>query len=290
MFPFSTALARTLNKTLVFFDLEHTGGPRFRATEIGAVILAPDGSVLRFSTFVRPPEGTFFQPFVVRLTGITKASLTDQPGWEFVQHELIQPYIDAVWVGFGSKGTDLPLVHRESLAVGVDVSTKLLHLDLYGAGTVSGKLTDRVAQLWPGTDTSNAHRALADAEYTLLLLEGLLAAGVPLQSDITEGRLSLVYEKPIPKAERVKPPRSPASFDSSFFTQEEGARASMEWTSSEANWVLSRWGKGDSIETLARKVGRRASEVGQWLQANSASLPAVVLRASHIKARRASLK
>ncbi len=289
MYPYSTALAQALQKVLVFFDLEHTGGPKYRATEIGAVMLAPDGTCSEFSALVRPPEGTYFQPFVVKLTGITKASLADKPTWQRVHHELVLPYKDAIWVGFGSKGTDLPLVHKESLALGEDLSSQLLHLDLYGLGDVQGKLTDRVAQLWPGTDTSNAHRALADAHYTALLLEGLLKAGLPLLADINSGRVNLVYEKPIPKAERVKPKRAPATFDRSFFSDAPGSRIGLGWTPSEQNWIVSRWGKGDSIDALAARVGRTAVEVGQWLKIN-VSVPPATQRAHHIQARRASLR
>src|SRR6516225_6420242 len=62
MYPNTLALARSLSKTVIAYDLEHTGiaGEHHCITDFGAMLVTPAGDISSYASLVRPPEGTQF--------------------------------------------------------------------------------------------------------------------------------------------------------------------------------------------------------------------------------------
>lgn len=263
-YPHVTALAQRLNKPLIAFDLEHTGGKGRGITEFGATVVTQTGEVLEYVSLVKPRAECEFVPFVCRLTGIWPEHVESAPGWLNVLEQFVMPQINALWVGFNSRSADMPIIRKESESVGVDASV-LLHLDLMRVNTLKGSLTDRVRALWPGIDVSGAHRALADSRFTMLLLEGTLAQGVPIGDQIVGGQLCLTQN--VQDAQAAKPKRSPGQpFDPSFLVKDSGReRRGEPWTDSERIWVVSQFKKGKTPVDLGKANGRTAYAVAYRL-------------------------
>lgn len=255
MFPNAFALAKRLNKTLIAFDLEHTGGSSRGITEFGAIVVTPESEIIEYTSLVKPRPECAFEPYVCRLTGIWPRTVADAPGWAAVLEQFVQPNKDAIWCGFASRSSDMPIIRKESEAVGYDASI-LPHLDLMWIGELKGKLTERVAALWPDLPMDGAHRALADARFTLWLLEGLLKQGEPVGDKIVSGELCLSQHIPSPDAVPQTPrPRRP--FDASFLVKGSGASRNGEpWTESEKIWLKSQFKKGKTPVDLSQANGR----------------------------------
>jgi DNA polymerase III epsilon subunit-like protein len=124
MYPNTLALARSLSKTVIAYDLEHTGiaGEHHCITDFGAMLVTPAGDISSYASLVRPPEGTQFNRIVCRLTGIFPHTVENAPGWERVLEEFVRPNLDALWVGFNSRTTDTPLVYKESQRLGHELA------------------------------------------------------------------------------------------------------------------------------------------------------------------------
>lgn len=189
------ALAAKINKPLVIFDLEHTGGKKEvrHITEFAAVIVTPSGELEGYSSLVRPPSGTPFNPYVVRLTGISPKTVEKAPGWNAVAADAILPYQDAVWVGFNSRAADMPVVLAECQRLSIEFKAPNLHLDLMRLTALKGSLSERVAQVAPELDISGIHRAAKDALLTLWLLEATLPQLTPTQIRECSLPTSLVF-------------------------------------------------------------------------------------------------
>lgn len=263
-YPHATALANRLNKTLIGFDLEHTGGKGRGITEFGATGVTPDGHVLEYVSLVKPRTECEFMPFVCRLTGIWPETVEQAPVWGAVLEQFVLPNKDAIWCGFNSRSSDMPIVRKESAVAGVDASV-LLHLDLMRVSSgMKGSLTERVSMLWPDVDVSGAHRALADSRFTMLLLEGLLTQGEPLGDKIVGGQLCLTQN--VQDAEASKPARSAGQpFDPSFLVKDGRERQGEPWTDSEKIWVASQFKKGKTPVELGKANGRTAYAVAYRL-------------------------
>ena len=175
MYSHTIALARRLEKPVVAFDLEHTGGTNATRsiTDFGAVRVGPDGDVQHYSSLVKPHDCAVFNPHVSRLTGIFPSTVKDAPNWEHILHGFVLPNEDALWVGFNSLSCDVPMLYRNSMRIGQALDLRD-QLDLMRVGHLSGSLSKRVAALCPDFDVSGAHRGLADALMTIALLEALL--------------------------------------------------------------------------------------------------------------------
>lgn len=260
MYPNANQLAQRLNKKLVCFDLEHTGGRSRGITEFGATVVTPEGEVSEYQSMVKPSADCAFEPFVCRLTGIWPETVKDAPSWSHVVQQFLLPHKDAIWMGFNSRSSDMPIVRKESQAVDVDASM-LLHLDLMRVSDMKGSLTQRVALLWPDLDVSGAHRALADARFTMLYLEGLLAQGLPLGDQICQGQLCLTQNMASPPSPRGARP----TFDSSFLVKDGRDRKGEPWSASEKMWLVSQFKKGKTPSELGKANGRTALAVAYRL-------------------------
>lgn len=256
MYPNSTALAARLARPLVVFDIEHTGGTKENRgiTEIAAEIIHPDGEHSKYASLVKPPEGTQFLSVVCQLTGIYPATVRDAPAWPQVMRDFVQPYRDAVWVGFNSRSCDVPVVLAESRRYGEDLGS-FAQLDLMRVGKLSGRLAARVAQVLPDFDTGGAHRAGKDALMTLALLEALLPG-------LTD--LDLANQQLIPRAKKLREPRpgspKPVAAESPthshFLVGDKVNRRGQPWSDDEHQWARTALGQGQSVDTIANAVGR----------------------------------
>jgi DNA polymerase III epsilon subunit-like protein len=261
MYPNTIELARRLSLPVVVFDLEHTGsaGEHRCITDFGAMRVTPTGDVTRYSSLVKPPKGTPFNPIVCRLTGIFPHTLAKAPGWEKVLEEFVLPNKDALWVGFSSRASDTPIVYKESRRLGHELAP-FKQLDLLRVGKqLEGSLAKRVAQMVPGFDTTGAHRAEKDALMTLAFLEAQLPY-------ITETELrdqlqppptnSMLGSRKGPRFARGDRPK----MDVSQFLVPAGAmRHGLPWSDDEVLWLCRQFrGKKKTIEELAALIGRSA--------------------------------
>ena len=266
MYPNTFALARSLSKTVVTYDLEHTGsaGEHRCITDFGALVVTPAGDISSYSSLVKPPKGTQFNPIVCRLTGIFPHTLEKAPGWERVLEEFVLPYRDALWVGFSSRSSDTPLVYKESRRLGHELSP-FTQLDLLRVGKpLEGGLAKRVEQMVPGFDTGGAHRAQKDALMTLALLEAQLPhisekemrdqlAPPPPNSMLGARR------GPGPKQERGERRKMDVT---QFLAQAGAKRHGQPWSQDEVLWLCRQFrGKKKTIEELAVLNGRTAFSV-----------------------------
>lgn len=170
--------ARSLGRNLIAFDLEHTGGFKGERsiTEIGAIIATPDTRLLSFSSFVRPPPGTPFVPYVQNITGISEEMVADAPSWGEVLEHFIVPNEDAIWLGFSSTAADLPIMRDECERLGLPLPMAH-HVDLRSHLRLKGRLSDIISQRFTNPDLSGTHRAKKDAWLTLLLFASALRFG-----------------------------------------------------------------------------------------------------------------
>jgi DNA polymerase III epsilon subunit-like protein len=266
MYPNTFALARAISKTVIAYDLEHTGsaGEHHCITEFAAMLVTPTGDVTGYSSLVKPPKGTQFNPIVCRLTGIFPHTLEKAPGWARVLGEFVLPNRDALWVGFSSRSSDTPLVYKESRRQGHELAP-FTQLDLLRVGKpLEGGLAKRVEQLVPGFDTGGAHRAQKDALMTLALLEAQLP-------HISETELRDQLAPPPPNSMLgarggPKPKQMPGErrkMDVSQFLVPPGTkRHGQPWSEDEVLWLCRQFrGKKKTFEELAALNGRTAFAV-----------------------------
>jgi len=270
MYPNTIALARRISKSIVLFDVEHTGGAGANRaiTDFGALVVTPEGQVSTYTSLVKPPPGVEFNPYVCQLTGIYPSTLENEQGWEKVLQEFVLPNKGALWVGFASRAVDIPLVYKESERVGHALD-RFDQLDLLKLGTLKGSLSKRLEQLFPDFDTSGAHKAAEDALMTLMLLEALLPS-------ITDAQLSSQRVIPSTRAPKQRRPRltdevlvarGKRKLDVSQFLVSPGTnRTGSRWTDDELIWACRQYRGGkQTIERMAALIGRTPSSVARAL-------------------------
>ncbi len=181
MFPLTKALAARLGRPVVVFDLEHTGGRKETRgiTEFAAYIVLPTGELQAYSSLVKPLKGVLFNAVVTGITGITPRTVAGAPAWSKVATDMVIPYRDALWVGYNSRASDMPILVEETARHGLTFDIPPCHLDLMRVTPAKAPLSAQLAQFVPDLDTAGAHRAAKDALMTLWLLEALL----PVLSD-----------------------------------------------------------------------------------------------------------
>lgn len=175
-FPRTQRLAQALQKPLVVFDIEHSGGSKETRgiTEFAAHYLLPTGEHKKFSSLVNPGPGVVFNPYAMELTGITPRMVAKAHPWHKVAQVAVLPFTEAVWVGFNSRSCDVPIVRAECERFGLQFPQTPLQMDVRRLSPLKGGLSAQVEALLPHLDTAHAHRAAKDALMTLHLLEHLL--------------------------------------------------------------------------------------------------------------------
>jgi len=181
--PLQTTLADgvPLNEvTFVVVDLETTGGSpvEHAITEIGAVTMRGGERLGSFQSLVAP--GQPIPPAIAHVTGIDDLLVTGAPPIQEILPTFVEFVRGAVFVG-----------HNASFDFGF-LNANLLRLDygpIEGPPVCTARLARRV--VWPDvpnvrlrtlaryfrTRTTPVHRALADAEATAEVLDGLLELG-----------------------------------------------------------------------------------------------------------------
>lgn len=256
MSPNASALARQLDKPLVVFDLEHTGSKKEvrGITEFAAIVALPDGDFRRYATLVNPGPAAQFNSYVCELTGIWPETVAAAPGWRDVMHEFVLGHQGSVWVGFNSRGSDIPLVREECLRLGVALP-ELLQLDLMHVGDKKGSLSARVAQAVPGFDTQGAHRAEADALMTMALLEAELP-----HLDEQALRQQLYPYGARGNSHSRKPARGQAE-KVRFLVEPGEQRRGAAWSHGEHAWLRNQFDNGMTLADMAARLGRTSYAV-----------------------------
>lgn len=252
-YPNAIALARQLQKPLVCFDIEHSGGKKEvrGITELAALVVTPAGQIESFGSLLNPGKGIEFVPLVSRMTGIWPNMLWKQPKWpEFLEKHL-RAHQGSIWVGYNSRSSDSPVIRYECHRHGItdfDIGHQLdvLRLANQIEKTSTGSLSARVSRYVPDLDVSGAHRAAKDALMTLALLDALL----PLMPDDFLSGQDLIPRKPKPP--KPKLPRAQASFTAAPGERRIGAT----WQPEEEAWLKAHYAAGQSVESLAERVGR----------------------------------
>ena len=170
------------------FDIETTGmSPvRDRIVEIGAVRVEVDGSYSRFETLVNPAVAI---PYAVsRVHGITDEMVKDAPKFteagyafqEFVRGSRLVAHNARFDLGFLQESlarTGLPLWKGRTLDTLRLIKTTHPHLPSYKLQSLRA-----IFQL-DSADSMQAHRADADVEWTLQILEIALNAAIKSSSN-----------------------------------------------------------------------------------------------------------
>ncbi len=201
-YPWLVKLASHYQKPLNIFDLESTGyhGPNFGITEIGCMLVHPDGRTWIHSELIHPGPNRYIVREVQVLTGITLDRLTDKEEWgvrwaarftRFAREHLLTGFNVKFDIG-GVKTQNERYGHDFDIPHSFDTRhiywrTKDKALNSKGSLSVLFQAEGLTA---PG----RAHRALADVLMTAMLLNktleesgscvlpaGLLVAAAPAE-------------------------------------------------------------------------------------------------------------
>lgn len=163
----------TLLRPLASLDLETTG-PFVgvdRVIDVGIAIMFPDGHVEEWSTLVNP--GIPISPSSTAVHGITDNMVADAPHLEDIAPEITKRIAGCDITGYNVKRFDVPFLKADLERVGTQ-------LDVSGAAVVDAmhifhhfeKRDLAAAHLhYCGYSMKGAHRALADANGALLVLQ-----------------------------------------------------------------------------------------------------------------------
>lgn len=272
MFKKSQELAIRLNRHLVAFDIEHTGGTTANRgiTEFAAYIISPTGEVSTYSQLVKPHRDSLFVPLVTRLTGITEQTVKGAPSWVEVVNEIVLKHQDSLWIGFNSRASDIPIMINECTRYGITFLAPDLHLDLMRVSDIGGSLAKQSKHFSPKLDVRGAHRARKDAYMTLHLLEKMLeihsyedlAMGLnklPTKLPATKLTAKTGGNKPVKLADEessAKLLRLQRAASGGFLVNTLGVRKGFPWYSDEIDWVVDSYQAGKSIDVISNAVGR----------------------------------
>ncbi len=117
-----------LERPLVIFDLETTGldVATARIIQISYIIVRPDGSEERESSYVNPERN--IPSDVVELTHITDAMVKDAPTFKQLAPHLAKRFNGCDFAGFNSNNFDIPLLCEEFIRAGVKFDFTKAHL------------------------------------------------------------------------------------------------------------------------------------------------------------------
>ncbi len=158
----------TLNRPLIFFDIEATGldTSRDRIVELSYIKISPDGKeeaqTLRFNpTIPISAEAT-------AVNGITNEDVAQCPTFAEKAHEVAQVFNGCDIAGYNSNHFDVPLLVEEFIRAKVDFDVTGCNLiDVQGIYHKMEKRTLAAAyQFYCQKDLENAHTAMADTRAT----------------------------------------------------------------------------------------------------------------------------
>lgn len=156
-------------------DVETTGGSPATDRVIEIAVILYDGSTVidKFSTLINPRRP--IDPYVTKLTGIRDEMVQDAPSFEEIHQKILELTHEAIFVAHNVK-FDFGMLRQEFKRLRIDFNRRLLDtvtlarktlpgFDSYSLGNICDSL---------GIQIENRHRALGDAEATVLLLEKIL--------------------------------------------------------------------------------------------------------------------
>jgi DNA polymerase-3 subunit epsilon len=166
-----------LTRALVVLDVETTGTDPMtdRIVQFGAVRIEPGGSQECLNMLVNP--GCKIPAEATAIHGITDAQVEMRPKFPDLAHLVVGFLADADFAGYRLRSLDLPIVDQELRRCGSKLPTGAEIIDVYGiwAKALPRTLKDAV-RFFCGREMPDAHDALADAQATLDVLHGQLAA------------------------------------------------------------------------------------------------------------------
>ena len=165
----------TLDKPIVFFDLETTGVniASDRIVEISILKLLPNGNKESKTWLVNPtipiPQDT------IMIHGITNEKIINEPTFAELANEIYKLIENCDLAGFNSNKFDIPLLAEEFLRIGIEFDmTNRKAIDIQN---IFHKLEQRTLvaayKFYCNKDLTNAHSAKADtiATYEILLAQ-----------------------------------------------------------------------------------------------------------------------
>ena len=165
-----------LKKPLIIFDLETTGLAinTDRVVELAYIKIWPDGKVVKDDILINPEQSIPKEASDVH--GIKNEDIENAPTFKDLSQDLLSVFSDCVYSGFNVIRFDLPMLKREFLRFGIDFEYS--NDDIVDASTIFSKKEPRTLtaayQFYCNKEHAGAHRALADVEVTLEVLEGQL--------------------------------------------------------------------------------------------------------------------
>lgn len=164
----------TLNRPIVFFDLETTGtNPlKDRIVEISYLKISDEGPVKENTHRVKPVDAMGNQiksdPSAMAVHGITDEELSTQPTFKELAAELWEVFEDSDIAGYNSNKFDLPMLIEEFLRAGIDF--RLNGRNLIDVQNIFYKHEPRTLKaayrFYCNKDLVDAHQASADVRAT----------------------------------------------------------------------------------------------------------------------------
>jgi DNA polymerase-3 subunit epsilon len=181
----------TLERPLVFFDLETTGTDPAsdRIVEISVLRVEPDGS--RESRTRRINPGRPIPAEATAVHGIRDEDVRDEPFFRQLARGLLEFLAGADLAGFNVTRFDIPLLEREFRDCGLDLG--LAQRRVVDAMTIFHRMERRdlgaAVEFYLGREHSGAHAAEADVLATAEVLDAQLAryAELPRSVDGLDG-------------------------------------------------------------------------------------------------------
>ncbi len=162
----------TLDKPIVFFDLETTGVDIYndKIVEIAIVKIETDGTEKEYEWIINPgipiPEGA------AAVHGITDEMVKDAPRFSDIAAE-ISTIFDGVYIGgYNVKNFDVPLLLQECQRIGlelpIDANSIIDPMSIYRQKET--RTLSSAVKEYCGVEMENAHEAMADIRATVDVL------------------------------------------------------------------------------------------------------------------------
>ena len=176
----------SLNKPIVFFDLETTGVNivNDRIVEISLLKIHPNGNKESKTWLVNPtvkiPQET------IDIHGITNEKVINEPSFADLHKEILNIIENCDLAGYNSNKFDIPLLAEEFIRCGIDFSLKNIKtIDIQNIFHKLEKRTLSAAyKFYCQKDLENAHSAQADTEATYEILLAQINKYDELENDV----------------------------------------------------------------------------------------------------------
>lgn len=156
-------------------DVETTGGHLYddRITEVAIYVSDGKKLIKSFSSLVNPQRK--ITPFVVKLTGISDAMVSEAPLFEEIAQEILDYTEDCIFVAHNI-GFDYSMIKREFKRIGISFRRPSVCTVQLSQRVFSNQPSYSLGNLCNnlGIELNNRHRAFGDAEATAFLLHKII--------------------------------------------------------------------------------------------------------------------